>query len=88
MDGNSGMSDLTKSGVLQTPNRSMIADNLSMINVSDNEWLTFTDEHNSFNMIWDQTARAVGQAKMYVKILMAKNLEKSTNSYLGSKRFS
>ena len=35
MVGNSGMSDLTKSGVFQTPIRSTIADNLSMINVTD-----------------------------------------------------
>ena len=37
MVGNSGMSDLTKSRVFQTTIKSTIADNLSVINVSDNE---------------------------------------------------
>ena len=87
MVGNSGMSDLTKSGVFQTPIKSTIADNSSMINVSDDEWLKFADEHDSVNMSLDETARAMWQAKMYVKIQLAKNLDKSINSYMGSKRF-
>ena len=82
------MSDLTKSEVFQTPIKSTIADNLSMINVTDDEWLKFADEHDSVNMSLDETARAMWQAKMYVKIQLAKNLDKSINSYMGSKRFS
>ena len=40
---NSGMSDVTKSGPFQTPIKSTITDNSSMINVSDDEWVNFAD---------------------------------------------
>ena len=73
MVGNSGMSDLTKSGVFQTPIKSTIADHSSMINVADDEWLKFADEHESFNIRLDGTARAMWQAKMSVKNQLAKN---------------
>ena len=68
MVGHSGMSDLIKSGVFQTPIKSTTADNISMINVSDDEWLNFAVEHDLFNMSLDETARAMWLAKMFVKI--------------------
>ena len=42
------MSDLTESGIFQSPIKSTMADNSSMNNVSNNEWSKFADEHNSF----------------------------------------
>ena len=62
------MSDLTKSGVFKTPIKSTIADNSSKINVSDDECLKFIDEHDYLNMSLGETARAMQQVKMSVKI--------------------
>ena len=76
MVGNSGMSDLTKSRLFESPIKLTMADNSSMIDVLDDEWLKFADEHESFNISLDGTARAMWQAKMSVKIQLAKNLDK------------
>ena len=62
------MSHLTKSGLFQSPIKSTIADNLSIINVPDNNRLNFADEHDSFNISSDGTARSLWQAKQSVKI--------------------
>ena len=67
MVGYSGMSDLTKSRLFESPIKSSMAYNLSMIDVSDDEWLKFADEHKSFIIGLDGTARIMWQAKMFVK---------------------
>ena len=61
------MSDLTKSGIFQSPFKTTVADNLSTINVSYDEWTRFSDGQDSFNISLDGTARAMWQAKMIVK---------------------
>ena len=84
---NSGMSALTKSGILESPIKSTMADNSSMMNVSDDKWKKVADKHDSFNISLEGPARAMWQAKMSVKIYLAKNLEKSINSDMSPKQF-
>ena len=58
-----------------------------MINVLDDKWLKFAGDHVSVNMSLDETASAMWPAKMFVQIQLAKNLDKSINSYMGTKQF-
>ena len=60
------MSDLTKSGLFQSPIKSTTTDNSSMIKFLDDEWTRCADEQNLFNISLDETARAMWQAKMFV----------------------
>ena len=78
---------LTKPGIFQSPNKSTMTDNSSMINVLEYEWIRFADEQDSFNISLDGTSRAMWRAKIIVKIDLAKNLDKSINSSMTSKQF-
>ena len=80
------MSDFTKSRAIQPPIKSTIADSLSRINVLDDEWQKLADEHGLYNISLDETARAMWQEKMSLKILIEHNLDKSINSYMCYKR--
>ena len=81
------MRAMTTSDITQTPSKASIVTTSSMVNTSNDQWENFADEFESYDICLNENDRRKWQATLNVKIEMAKNLDKSINSYTGSKKF-
>ena len=79
------MSDSTKTLFIPSPEKQSNAQSTSTISNSDDEWTKCADEHQNFNISLDDNKGAKWRATINIKNELAKNLDQSINSYMGSK---
>ena len=81
------MSAMTTFNFVQTSFKASIVTTSSTINTSDDQWENFAGKFDSCDMSLNNNDRRKWQAILNVKVELVKNLDKSINSYTGSKKF-